>query len=490
MLIQLLRSPLADAVGWTIIHSIWEGAILAAVLGAVLLITQSPRARYAAACTAMLVQVLACTLTLTYLSPSTEQQVATVSVTGIPSGLLHTPLQGSGQWDFQLAALAPWLTLLWITGVAMFSLRSFAGFLSVARLRRRGVCCAGADWQARLSALSAKLRLSRTVQLIESCFADTPVVIGHLRPVILVPLGMLTGYPAAQVEAILLHELAHIRRHDYLVNAIQRALEGLFFYHPAVWWVSAVIRAEREKCCDDIAVAVSGNAREYAAVLTALEEKRWTAAEPALAITGGSLMNRIRRLLYPQAPKAAWTPVLAAVICLLTIAFGLGAWQSDAADPSAAHMERLHEFAMFLSNSLGSNAAYTLADVEEREAYMKLTTDEERHNFLMQFWLRRNPGMSVQDLHPEIDRRLTYADQHFQTTAGLPGSQTDRGRMYVIYGAPDEIESHPNDGKEEWAYHRLQGNNGMKTFTFVDSSRTGEYRLVQQQGLARITTDN
>lgn len=480
MLIQLLRSPLADAVGWTIMHSIWEGAIIAAALGAVLLITRSPRARYTAASTAMLLQVLACVLTLTYLFPSTAQQNATVSVAGIQSLGQHAPPQGSGQWDFQLAALAPWLTLVWITGVAMFSLRSFAGFLSVARLRRRGVCCAGADWQARVSALSAKLRVSRTVQLVESCFADTPMVIGHLRPVILVPVGMLTGYPAAQVEAILLHELAHIGRHDYLVNAIQRALEALFFYHPAVWWISAVIRAEREKCCDDIAVAVSGNAREYAAVLTALEERRWTAAEPAVAITGGSLMKRIRRLLYPQAPKAAWTPFLAAVICVVTICFGLGAWQSDAADPSAAHMQRIQEFAMFVARSLDANAAYTLTDDGERAAYLRLTTDDERHNFLKQFWLRRNPGTSEQDIHAEIDRRLTYADQHFQTTTGLPGSQTDRGRMYVIYGPPDEIESHPNEGKEEWAYHRIQGPNVIKTFTFVDPSRTGDYRLTPQ----------
>ncbi len=308
-----------------------------------------------------------------------------------------------------------------------------------------------------------------------------PMVIGHLRPVILVPLGMLTGYPAAQVEAILLHELAHIRRHDYLVNAIQGVFEVLFFYHPAVWWVSAVVRAEREKCCDDIAVAVSGNAHEYAAVLTALEEKRWTAPRPAVAITGGSLMKRIRRLLYPQAPKAAWTPFLAALICLLTIAFGLGAWQSDTADPSAAHMQRLQEFAMFLMKSLDSNSAYTITNDEERTAFKKLTTEDERHNFLKQFWLNRNPGTSEQDLHPEIDRRLTYADQHYQTTTGVPGSQTDRGRMYVIYGPPDEIDSHPNDRHEEWGYRRLQGSNDMKTFTFVDRTGNGDYRLAQNQ---------
>jgi GWxTD domain-containing protein len=143
-------------------------------------------------------------------------------------------------------------------------------------------------------------------------------------------------------------------------------------------------------------------------------------------------------------------------------------------------MQRIQEFAMFVARSLDANAAYTLTDDGERAAYLRLTTDDERHNFLKQFWLRRNPGTSEQDIHAEIDRRLTYADQHFQTTTGLPGSQTDRGRMYVIYGPPDEIESHPNEGKEEWAYHRIQGPNVMKTFTFVDPSRTGDYRLTPQ----------
>ena len=109
------------------------------------------------------------------------------------------------------------------------------------------------------------------VVLLESCLAEVPVVIGYLRPAILIPAGMLTGLPAAQIEAILLHELAHIRRADYLVALAQSAVEGLLFYHPAVWWISGVLRAERENCCDDFAIAIQGDPHAYATALATIE---------------------------------------------------------------------------------------------------------------------------------------------------------------------------------------------------------------------------
>ena len=111
------------------------------------------------------------------------------------------------------------------------------------------------------------------------------------------PVGLLAGLPAGQIESILLHELAHIRRHDYLVNLMQIVVESLVFYHPAVWWISGVMRAERENCCDDLVVATQGDAFAYAAALTALEQNRGTVRDAVLAATGGSLVKRVRRLL-------------------------------------------------------------------------------------------------------------------------------------------------------------------------------------------------
>jgi bla regulator protein BlaR1 len=136
------------------------------------------------------------------------------------------------------------------------------------------------DWQARLGRLRQRLRVSRPVALMESCLAEAPVVIGFFRPVILLPIGLLTGLGAQQVEAILIHELAHVRRCDYLVSLLQKFVEGLLFYHPAVWWVSGVIRAERENCCDDVVVAVLGDAHGYAATLPHWKKSAGPRANP------------------------------------------------------------------------------------------------------------------------------------------------------------------------------------------------------------------
>ena len=125
-----------------------------------------------------------------------------------------------------------------------------------------------------LQKLGARIGLSRPVRLLVSALVQAPTVVGWLRPVMLVPVGALGGLPPEHLEALLLHELAHIRRHDYLVNILQSVAEALLFYHPAVWWVSVHIRAERELCCDDVAVSVSGDAFTYARALAQLEQYR------------------------------------------------------------------------------------------------------------------------------------------------------------------------------------------------------------------------
>ena len=119
------------------------------------------------------------------------------------------------------------------------------------------------EWQEALTKLGAQIPLSRPMPLLVSALVQVPTVVGWLRPVVLVPVGALGGLPAEYLEALLMHELAHIR-HDYLVNMLQSVAEALLFYHPAVWWVSGQIRAERELCCGDVAVSVSGNALTYA----------------------------------------------------------------------------------------------------------------------------------------------------------------------------------------------------------------------------------
>ena len=296
------------------------------------------------------------------------------------------------------------------------------------------------EWQDRLRALAARLRVTRPVALLESCLAETPVLIGFLRPAILIPAGLLAGLAPDQLEAILLHELAHIRRHDYAVNVMQSLVEGLLFYHPAVWWLSNAVRAERENCCDDAVVALRGDAVSYAAALAALEERR-SASQPALAATGGNLMNRIRRLLEPNRKRPAAGPALAAILLLaphrgrsirLAIPAARAARAPSASRPllsapppvvvPAPRQEVSPGARPARRRRTGSGSTKTPSTSSPRtkaEAFKKLATDEERDHFIEQFWLRRDPtpGTPENEFKEEHYRRIAYANQHFAESA-------------------------------------------------------------------------
>ncbi len=484
-----VATPLAGAAGWTLLHSLWEGAIIAAALAAALVTVRSARARYAAACVAMLMMLGGFGLILVRMMPEASHGARPATTPTFPAWNVQTGIDAPGPSNPGLAAIAPWLALFWLVGVCIFYLGHAASWISVCRMRRRGVCFASEHWRKRMAGLSAQLRLSRPVRLLESCLVDAPMVLGHFRPIILMPIGLLAGLPAGQIEAILLHELAHIRRYDYLVNVLQRSVEGLLFYHPAVWWMSRVIRAERENCCDDVVVAMSGNAHEYAVALATLEQNRWSGREPAVAATGGNLVKRIRRLLYPQSPNGAWTPLFAAVILMTIAAVALAGWQAAPAQSSGAAQQQTERSGRSpYVNWLNEDVVYIIDD-KERAAFEKLTTDEERNKFIEQFWLRRETrATSADKVKEEHYRRIAYANEHFRGPSGRSGWKTDRGHMYILYGPPDELESHPKAGAqtsypfEAWKYRHVEGIGDDLFFKFIDPTGTGDYRLAPSNG--------
>jgi capsular polysaccharide biosynthesis protein len=195
-----------------------------------------------------------------------------------------------------------WLAAFWLGGVLTLGSRLVLGWWQVQRLRTRQTAPVEEIWLERLLALKARLGVSRPVALLQSALVETPTVIGWLRPVILLPASAVTGLGVAQLESILAHELAHIRRNDYLVNLFQRVVETFLFYHPAVWWISKCVREEREICCDDLALQVCESREVYARALSSLEEFRSCPPGMALAASGGNLVARIRRVLG-VAPK-------------------------------------------------------------------------------------------------------------------------------------------------------------------------------------------
>lgn len=486
-----LETPLVSALGWTLFHSLWQGVIIAILLAATLALTKSARVRYCAAALAMCALVLSFAVTLLVLAPGHRASGVAGRVAALSSNPNLDRSFAALTPAHRIAAVLPWLVPFWIAGVALFYLRHFACWLWTQRLRRTGVCFPPRLWQERLDLLARRVRLSRPVALLESGVAAVPVVIGHLRPVILMPVGLLTGLPASHVEAILLHELAHIRRHDYLVNLLQTIAEGFLFYHPMVWWISSVMRAEREHCCDDLAVSLSGDAREYASALATLEQRRWDAAQPALAASGGNLVKRIRRLLIPtEGPGSALTPVVCAGILILTAAVALTAWQERApASPRAQPSQQAQEA---YAKWLNEDVVYIISG-EERAAFLNLDTNEERERFIQQFWERRDPtpGTPENEFKEEHYRRIAQANLRFPTATGMPGWRTDRGRIYIVYGPPDEIDDHSSPGAYnrtgdqgphklpyiDWTYRFIDGVGDNVTMEFFDPTGTHEFRM-------------
>jgi GWxTD domain-containing protein len=513
------QTPLFGAVGWTLFHSLWEIAIVAVVLAATLLVIRSSRARYAAACVALLATMITFAVTLgLFLTPPevrgaihfSRGETASIG-SGIPTAAPRKhQLPG-------LAKILPLTVPLWIVGVFFCYLRHVISWIGGQRLRRRGVCSAPDFWQQQLNTLARRLQLLKPILLLESCFVDVPVVVGQLRPFVLVPLGLLAGLPTTQVEALLLHELAHIRRYDYVVNLFQKSIEALLFYHPAIWWISRVIREERENCCDDLVIATNGNAHEYAVALTTLEATRLDTRRTALAGNGGNLMKRIRRLLYPsEGPSMAFTPLLSAGVLLFAGIITVLQSQATQGASVIASAEQKTQAALLTgvqnpivprplisprpeitpAGNQGRTAEFDawmdevgyIISVAERTAFEGLQTDDERDQFIKQFWLRRDPspGTPENEFKETHYRRIAEANQRFASSSGGPGWKTDRGRIYVQYGKPDELETTlANRGQqtyavERWRYAAVDGT--YADFEFADFSASGDFRLVQKQG--------
>ena len=304
---KLLANPVLISVGLVIIHTIWEVTLLGLLTWSSLFLLQghSAATRYRVACAGLGAMVAAPILTL-----------ACLVVLGLAPAAFAAE---SVAWAFpairdgaagvtalaMIRAALPWLALLWAAGASLMGLRTLGGLWWLERALVAPARPAAKEWQAKVDALATRMGIQRRIHLRESGRADSPLVIGWLRPVILVPAAAFLHLTPETLTAVLAHELAHIRRHDYLINLLQAFAEALLFFHPAAWWLSRQIRELREHCCDDLAAAVCGSALDLAEGLSALEALRRTLApnpapELALGAAQGDLMTRITRLFQPQ----------------------------------------------------------------------------------------------------------------------------------------------------------------------------------------------
>jgi beta-lactamase regulating signal transducer with metallopeptidase domain len=332
-----------EAIAWVLVHFLWQGAAIALAAFAFgwLLRTSRPETRYAvygAALALMIASTVATFLAVRDASsasvvPAQVSVIATLETFAPPApaaaSALRVPPGRAAEW-------LPLLVRIWLAGVVLLSLRSALQWALAQRLKVWRTQPAPAAIEQAVARLREKLSMRRAVRVLHSAVASVPSAVGWLKPVILLPASTLTVLSPEQLEMILAHELAHIRRHDYLVNLVQTAVETLLFYHPAVWWLSGRLRAEREHCCDDIAIAATGSRAGYARALAALE-----GIEPhrslAVAADGASLLRRIQRLSRGEGAHNDRSPAwLSALIpaAIILISFLSTAPAPQAADPA------------------------------------------------------------------------------------------------------------------------------------------------------------
>ena len=335
------------ALGWTLLHSLWQGALIGILIAGAMVFLHRYTARlryFIYSISLFLVAGLAViTFISAYLSfqPEDENLVSGESSAMYVAGSADNirPVYVQAQSENKLGAILhntavycrthiPLFVTIWLLGMLAFMLRFLGGYALVRRYRYHRTHAVGGEWGRKFRKLAQRIEVRANVRLLESALVKVPMAIGYLKPVVLIPLGALNGVPALQMEAILVHELAHIRRRDYLMNLIQSLMEAIFFYHPVVWWLSGNIRIERENICDDIAITITGNTMEFAKALTNIQELNLTAPGLAAGLSGKSknrLVNRIRRIADKPKLHAGLAEGFIAASILLVSLIGLSA---------------------------------------------------------------------------------------------------------------------------------------------------------------------
>jgi bla regulator protein blaR1 len=303
--LQQIQS-LVNALGWTLVHFLWQGACIAGVFWVVCRFARPEQSslRYWAGMTGFLASILLPLATFIYYLPGSSGVLAasTESSSAVALGAAISPSYAS-LLQLGMEPAMPVIVALWAVGVSLLSLRALLGWMGARRLVTHGTRDVEPELRAMAGELMQRLGVRQWVTVLSSTRVKVPTVVGWLRPVILLPVSVIAGLPRAQLEMIIAHELGHIRRYDYLLNLLQLVVETVFFYHPAIRWMSRQVRQEREHCCDDLVVARCAQPAVYARALANLETLRSPIARVAMAASGGDLVHRVRRIVQRELPR-------------------------------------------------------------------------------------------------------------------------------------------------------------------------------------------
>lgn len=342
---EIIPTEIVQTIGWTLLNSLWQGMAIALLLAIALFVfrKKSAQFRYALSVSAMGLLVIAAVVTYVI-----EYQL--IIQVEEPLGILRFDAENSNEFLLtQLESTSTWFTyfidyfnqniplmvLVWMLGILFMGLRMIGEITYVYHLKNYQTQIVPNAVQLQLETLLNQLNIQKRVKILESLKVQTPMVIGFLKPVILMPIGLISGLSSKQIESILAHELVHIKRHDFAINLLQSFVEVLLFFNPAVWWISACIRAEREHCCDDLAIQVTGDKTTFVKTLAQLEEIRISNQfAMAFANNRNGVLHRIRRILKKETTfhgfsRGFWGSLIL-VMCFFLVAFSEGEMESQA----------------------------------------------------------------------------------------------------------------------------------------------------------------
>lgn len=328
--------------GWTLLHTLWQGAIIFGCTKLILSFISSRKAsiRYAVNCLALLLIIISGIITFVYLDYASHYSSTNsfkIDFAAVASPDAISTVNVSGFWTMLSVAINSkmvWIVTAWLAGVLFFSSRFIVGLIYIQQLKRRTIEVSIA-WQQKLEGIAKQMGINRMVELAESIHISKPIVVGYAKPIILFPLGLLSGLPVAQIETILIHELSHIKRHDFLVNLIQSVIEVLLFFNPFIWLISDTIRKEREHCCDDQVVSQGSSPIEYAKALAQVEEVNQLRT-PALALALNKnkfhVFNRIKRIMETSANQNQSKAKPFVLVTLIVVGLVSASWLTIGSD--------------------------------------------------------------------------------------------------------------------------------------------------------------
>ncbi|MBC6113119.1 M56 family metallopeptidase [Pedobacter fastidiosus] len=426
--INLLPENWLHALGATLFHSLWLGVLLALASGLVMFSTRKSTAtlRYnlLTICLCLFVVSILVVFGLELQKPlQIAGQSVVNQITSVGGNAKITqPVIIDVQYNMSSSLnslVALWnsyayqIVLIWFFIICIKSIQLLVGLNSIHYLRNNKTYSAGAKWEAKIEILAQRLGIDQKIQIVQSGIAKMPMVVGHFKPLVLVPLGLLSGLSIEEVEAILAHELAHIKRRDYLVNVLQSFIEIVFFFNPAVLWVSNLIKTEREHCCDDLAINCVNDRRNYVQALISCQEFKQDSPVFAMAITGkkSNLLHRASRMLFNTKSTLNKMEKTILTIALVSVVVCTAAFKSVGNAKSSTEKENLKAY-QIVQDTTKKKVKGKVAKASENKSGEQIEKEiEEKMNNTEKMLLEKEKAIAVEDKNrAQEDAKLAKED--------------------------------------------------------------------------------